>query len=90
MSRVIKLPNGEVKPDERINGYVPWKAFVIIMTILFGTIGSFWTMYTFGHSNLAKRVEIMENSYTDIKCQLAQIQSDLVWVRQSLQNRDNK
>lgn len=88
--RVIKLPDGREKQDERSNGYVSYKMFTWMMIILVGLFTLFWSIYSYGHSAITYRVETMEKSYVDIKCQLSQIQSDLVWVRLALQEKKDR
>lgn len=89
MQRIIKLPNGDKKLDQRSDGYVTFKIFLWAVSLLLSIIIFFWGVYAFGHSNLNDRVNKIDISQTDIKCQLSQIQSDISWIKLTLSKKDN-
>ena len=77
-------PNYDPKV-ERKNGYVPWKTFIIIVTIVSGVIGGFFTIYAMGHSTLVTEVAKVEHDNNIINARLASIETSLEYIKTTQQ-----
>ena len=64
------------------NGYVKWKVFIFIVALFTTLLG-----IVFNETKINRgKVEGVTISSNDIKVQLSQIQTDLVWIRRSLED----
>jgi len=75
--------NGYIKIKDVYKSFVTWRVFAWAVTIITLILG--WGLYV----NVAMSSRIQSNSTegSKIQTQLSQIQTDLQWIKQTLQNK---
>jgi len=83
--RVVTLPNGDKKQDERSSVYVPWKLFIWAMAVVLIIFG--WTLGSV--NTLAGKVSNVKDSFSSVQVDIQELKTNVIWIVNTLK-RDNR
>jgi len=86
MPRVVTLPNGAKKTDERMDSYVSWKIFVWAMGIILMLFG--WLINS--DILLSNKTSFNRDSFYSIKVDIQELKTNIVWIVEALKKGDTR
>jgi len=76
MPRIVKLPSGEVKEDERKNGYVSWTVFTWAIGIILIVFGWFITSLGATNTQVKETKEVISTVKEDVR----EVKTNISWI----------